>query len=97
METSKELNMICVWYFVFELLGGATLLASVELSSLALQLTVIMYLFYIPTQIVYVLLKHNRKLLKCMRINVRLYSLKCVPALTACHLKFKEMNLNCLL
>lgn len=49
METSKEHNTICLWYFVFVLLAGARLLASVELSSLAAQLTVVLYLFYMPT------------------------------------------------
>lgn len=49
METSKEHNTIYLWYFVFELLAGAALLASVELSSLASQLYVVLYLFYIPT------------------------------------------------
>lgn len=47
METSKEHNMIYFWYFVFELLAGAALLASVELSSLASQLNVVLCLFYI--------------------------------------------------
>lgn len=49
METSNEHYMIHLWYLVFELLAGATLLALVELSSLALQLSVVLYLFYIPT------------------------------------------------
>lgn len=49
METSKEYNTIRLRYFVFELLAGATLLASAGLSSLASQLNVVLYLFYIPT------------------------------------------------
>lgn len=49
METSEEHNTICSWNLVFELLAGATLLASVELSSLASQLNVVLNLFYIPT------------------------------------------------
>lgn len=49
METSKEHNKIYLWYFVFELLAGAALLASVELSSLASQLNAVRYLFYICT------------------------------------------------
>lgn len=47
METSKEHNTIYFWYFVFELLAGAALRASVELSSLASQLYVVLCLFYI--------------------------------------------------
>lgn len=46
METSKEHNTIYFWYFVFDLLAGAALLASVELSSLASQFNVVLYLFY---------------------------------------------------
>lgn len=49
METSKEHNTIYLWYFVFELLAGADLLPSVELSSLASQLNVVLYLFYTRT------------------------------------------------
>lgn len=47
METSKAHNTICSWHFVFQLLAGATVWASVELSSLVSQLNVV--LFYIPT------------------------------------------------
>lgn len=49
METSKEHYMMRLRYLVFELLADATLLASVELSTLASQLSVVLYLFYIRT------------------------------------------------
>lgn len=72
METSKGHNTICLWYFVSELLAGATLLASVELSSLALQLNVVLCLFYIPTLYSVCAIETQQKTFE-MHQNVRLY------------------------